>query len=189
MRYGFTIAGILFVLVWGIVILPQFFESPHTTQVCSNGRCSYVAPSGYYTNLGVYTGVLLGLALLLIVLGNWSVLAPRPTNLSVDAEGLRFDYGPSRTRRVQWSDPKLYFYAVDQGTFQHVPASPGADPPAFIVEIGLGGFIAVPRSAFAALLDSARSAGAGVHVLRDKSGRTTYRIYPTPQSRPGVSPR
>jgi hypothetical protein len=173
-RYGFSILAAVFVVVWGVTILPQFFEAPHTTEVCSNGHCGDVAPSGFYQNLAVYTGVLLGLALLLLVLGYWSARGSAPTNLSVDASGFRIDSGPDRSRRVDWNDPKLSFYAYDRG----------AVPVPIVAEFGHG-YTGLPRPAFDAILASARSAGAGVSVDRLKSGRTGYRIYPT--TRAGVS--
>jgi hypothetical protein len=86
----------------------------------------------------------------------------RPTRLSIDASGVRVDYGPSKSRILSWDDPGLQFALLD---YREAPRNrpPWVRRPKqfefrFRPELGTSGF-AIPERAYRALSAAAPAAG------------------------------
>jgi len=85
-----------------------------------------------------------------------------PTRVALDSDGVRVDYGPSRSRFLRWDDPKLQFALLDFREASHNRPPWVRRPKRFEFryrpELGTSAF-AIPEEAFQAVSDAARSVG------------------------------
>jgi hypothetical protein len=89
----------------------------------------------------------------------------RATRVTIDDSGIRFDYGPSKSRKLSWNDPNLRFTLMDfrepVKTASAWTLPPGARGMPFQFRFGhpYSGATPISEAAFSALTAAARSAG------------------------------
>ncbi|MFZ1024529.1 MAG: hypothetical protein WAN87_10405 [Thermoplasmata archaeon] len=101
---AFTAAFVVvFLAYWLGEILPLFFQSPGQNGVCFSG--SLTCPDGtlpqYYLTLAILTGVVFSLVIWFLLLFAFSAMTG-PIRLTIEPEGLVFDFRSGRTIRRKW---------------------------------------------------------------------------------------
>jgi hypothetical protein len=85
-----------------------------------------------------------------------------PTRVAIDSDGIRIDYGPSKSRVLRWEDPRLQFALLDYREAPHNRPPWVRFPKQFEFrfrpELGVSSF-AIPEPVYRALAAAAQSAG------------------------------
>jgi hypothetical protein len=178
----FAILGTSFLVLWGVAILPGFFEPPRVTNVCSRGVCNQAPAADYYSDLDLYTAVAMILVVAFYLAAFWSRLISDPTEVSVDSRGFTVSFGPKRQKRISWEAP--YFFCLLNDLRDAAQAHPKdfANRPNLLAIQTNFWSVSVTEPAFFAILGSARSAGLQVQVIvggaKSYPEYVGYRIWP-----------
>lgn len=164
-----------FIVLWAVFILPGFYESPRSTDVCGKGSCVETPPSDYYSNLWLFTGFSFAISASCLLLLLYPRLRAYPTAIKVGRSGFSLEFGSGRSKMVTWSRPPLLFlYDYREAIAAH-PKDLGRLPSAYAVETNWWRYH-VTSAAFEAILASARSSGVSIDVARGGYRRTPEQL-------------
>jgi hypothetical protein len=165
-RSGRVVLGVLVVvllivmLIWGIYMLPWFFEEPHPIPLCGRGGgCVEVPSSAYYPTVTFYTFIFAVAPAVFLYLVGRRLFSPRGADrLVLDNTTAGFHFPDGRWRRLPWSSPRFRLRLLDQ----RVPAAFEpviARAPLTARLPGVFHPVALTEDSFQAILDTADSFG------------------------------
>ena len=171
----FLLGGVAWLILWGVTILPRYYETPESIQICVKGGCTPIPASNYFQTLNLFTGLSLLLAGSFLAAGGLLRIQRGASAVKVDPNGFSVEY-PNRSARVSWEDPHLNCRLED--SHERVGAKVGSfDSPSFFSVQPGNTTEFITGEAFDAILASARVAALDIEFHRGSKSSYNDLVY------------